>query len=81
MNKALACRRVNSTIFTGDIRCVWLILGIITLAACSIAQARAIKIVSGTYDQNCGAPRGNATHDLAHQCDGRTTCRYIRRDP
>ncbi|MGU7768804.1 hypothetical protein ACV229_01295 [Burkholderia sp. MR1-5-21] len=41
------------------------------------ADARTIDIVSGTYGQNCGARRGNATHDLARRCDGRLTCDYI----
>lgn len=76
MDKALACRRVVWTIFNGDIRCVWPIVGVVALTACSSAQAPTITIVSGTYGQNCGAPRGDATHDLVHQCDGRTTCQY-----
>ncbi|CAB3799249.1 hypothetical protein [Pararobbsia alpina] len=58
-------------------RYAWTILSLIVLAASSYAQARAIRIVSGTYGQNCGAPIGNATHDLARQCNGRETCRYI----
>jgi hypothetical protein len=51
-------------------------LAILVLAASSEAQVRTIQIVSGTYGQNCGAPHGNVTHDVALQCDGRTTCEY-----
>ncbi|EDZ98721.1 hypothetical protein BH160DRAFT_5982 [Burkholderia sp. H160] len=40
------------------------------------AQMRAITIVSGTYGQNCGAPRGNLTRELARHCNRRETCNY-----
>jgi hypothetical protein len=43
----------------------------------SEAHTQTITIVSGTYGQNCGAPRGNATRDLARRCDGRRTCDYV----
>jgi len=49
-------------------------------AAAAGADTRTIHIVSGTYGQNCGQPRGNSTHDLARQCDGRRTCSYVLRD-
>jgi hypothetical protein len=52
-------------------------LAIFVLAASSQAEVRTIQIVSGTYGQNCGAPHGNVTHDVALQCDGRTTCEYV----
>ncbi|WP_262420112.1 hypothetical protein [Paraburkholderia sp. 31.1] len=40
------------------------------------AQMRAITIVSGTYGENCGAPRGNLTRELERHCNGRETCDY-----
>jgi hypothetical protein len=46
----------------------------------SEADTQTIAIVSGTYGQNCGAPRGNATRDLARRCDGRRTCDYVLDD-
>jgi hypothetical protein len=57
-------------------RLTWIIFGIAALLASSSAQAIAIKVVSGTYGQNCGAQRGNATSDLATRCGGRDTCEY-----
>jgi hypothetical protein len=39
-------------------------------------QTRAITIVSGSYGENCGAPRGNLTRELARHCNGRQTCDY-----
>ncbi|WP_175147795.1 hypothetical protein [Paraburkholderia ultramafica] len=54
-------------------------LAVFVLAASSKAEVRTIQIVSGTYGQNCGAPHGNVTHDVAHQCDGRMTCEYAPR--
>jgi hypothetical protein len=35
-----------------------------------------IKVISGTYGRNCGAPYGNVTRDLAEVCDGRAVCDY-----
>jgi hypothetical protein len=58
------------------IHLIWIIFAIAALLASSSAHALAIKVVSGTYGQNCGAQRGNATPDLATQCDGRDTCEY-----
>jgi hypothetical protein len=55
---------------------IWILFGIAALLASSSAQAIAIKVVSGTYGQNCGAQRGNATSELATRCDGRDTCEY-----
>ncbi len=40
------------------------------------AKSLFMTIVSGTYGPNCGAPQGNATADLARQCNGRETCSY-----
>lgn len=53
------------------------IAGIVVLASVSSAHAREIKVISGTYGANCGAPGGNATRDLVRQCDGRSTCAYV----
>jgi hypothetical protein len=57
---------------------------VVTASLAAEPQARTIRIVSGTYGQNCGAPHGNATDDVAHRCDGRTTCettpRVTRKD-
>jgi hypothetical protein len=58
------------------IHSIWMIFGVAALAASSSAQAIAIEVVSGTYGQNCGAQRGNATPDLATRCDGKDTCEY-----
>lgn len=46
-------------------------------AMASEADTQTINIVSGTYGQNCGAPRGNATQRLARRCDGRRSCDYV----
>jgi len=77
MSKALGQRRYQSTVLAGGLRRVWPILVILATVASSSAQARDIKVVSGTYGMNCGASRGNATQDLARQCDGLETCRYV----
>ncbi|WP_241495894.1 hypothetical protein [Paraburkholderia monticola] len=45
-------------------------------SANSAAEMRAITIVSGTYGENCGAPHGNLTRELARHCNGRETCNY-----
>ena len=37
---------------------------------------RTIEILSGTYGTHCGGKTANATHDLAHQCNGLQTCRF-----
>ncbi len=63
---------------TGVLRIVGALSSIaVCVSGCS-AQAREIRVVSGTYGGNCGAPHGNATPDLARQCDGKTICRYVR---
>ncbi|SEB23345.1 hypothetical protein SAMN05192564_111102 [Paraburkholderia sartisoli] len=80
MTTTPAYRRYKSTALPAIPRCAWVILGALCVLASPGAQARAIKIVSGTYGTNCGAPRGNATHDLARQCDGLQTCRYVLRE-
>lgn len=36
-----------------------------------------IRVIAGTYGQNCGAVRGNKTQHLINQCDGKRQCRYI----
>jgi hypothetical protein len=53
---------------------------ILRQTAASEADTQTIAIVSGTYGQNCGAPRGNATRDLARRCDGHRTCDYVLAD-
>lgn len=35
-----------------------------------------IRVVAGTYGQNCGVPYGNATSHLAAQCNGKNQCSY-----
>jgi hypothetical protein len=35
-----------------------------------------MNIVSATYGPNCGAPRGNATSDVARACNGTSKCDY-----
>lgn len=67
----------------GSIRCMLTVSVICVLVASreTKAEGRTIRIVSGTYGQNCGALHGNVTHDLAHRCDGRTTCEYSPRAP
>lgn len=55
-------------------RCSATIVTLLMLA--SIAQARTISIVSGSYGQNCGAAAGNVTRDLAARCNGRSTGAY-----
>ncbi|MEM5454237.1 hypothetical protein VSR69_05175 [Paraburkholderia phytofirmans] len=70
-------RRYKSAVFADAIRSVWAILALLAAVASSSAEAREIKVVSGTYGKNCGASRGNATADLARQCNGLQTCRYV----
>ncbi|MBI5322259.1 hypothetical protein [Bradyrhizobium sp.] len=36
-----------------------------------------VVVTSATYGGNCGAPRGNATRQLAQACNGRTSCDYL----
>ncbi|MBC8741552.1 hypothetical protein F6X40_33865 [Paraburkholderia sp. UCT31] len=50
--------------------------GVFMVSANVDAQMRAITIVSGTYGENCGAPRGNLTRELERHCNGRETCDY-----
>jgi hypothetical protein len=39
--------------------------------------ATGVQILSATYGGSCGAPRGNATKDLANRCNGREDCDYV----
>lgn len=73
MNAIAACPAGSRAVV---VQRVWIIVCIVALASGSAAQATTIEIVSGTYGQNCGAQRGNATRDLNTQCDGRATCEY-----
>lgn len=70
-------RRSRSTGLVSASRCVWPVVAMLAALAISSAEAREIKVVSGTFGENCGASRGNATADLARQCDGLQTCRYV----
>ncbi len=36
-----------------------------------------IKVVAGTYGQNCGVSKGNKTEHLASECNGKTKCEYV----
>ena len=36
-----------------------------------------VVVTSATYGGNCGAPRSNATQQLARACNGRTSCDYV----
>jgi hypothetical protein len=38
---------------------------------------RLIDVVSATYGGVCGAPAGNATEEVAGECNGRQQCRYL----
>ncbi|MBI3571558.1 MAG: hypothetical protein HY082_10750 [Gammaproteobacteria bacterium] len=35
-----------------------------------------IRVISGTYGNNCGAKPGNATAQMSRACDGQTLCEY-----
>jgi TonB family protein len=35
-----------------------------------------IQVLSGTYGQNCGQPKGNQTQNLAEACNGKLECSY-----
>jgi hypothetical protein len=73
-------RRYKPTFLADTFRCVWPILTMLTAITSWSAEAREIKIASGTYGKNCGASPGNATAELARQCDGLQTCRYVLRE-
>jgi hypothetical protein len=70
--------RYKSASFAHAVRGGWAIVALLAVIASSSAAAREIRVVSGGYG-NCGAVRGNATADLARQCDGLQTCRYMLR--
>ncbi|MGV2291637.1 hypothetical protein AAHK20_23200 [Trinickia sp. YCB016] len=77
MNATRTNSRGDSAGHVGVVRCVCAILSLAVCASACAAQEREIRIVSGTYGGSCGAPRGNATADLARQCDGKITCPYV----
>ena len=61
--------------------CICAVAGAIVLLAVSVdASARTITVVSATFGQNCGAQQGNATHDVARQCNGSMSCQYVLND-
>ena len=39
-------------------------------------RARAIRVVAGSYGQNCRAARGNVTPHLQQLCEGHSSCTY-----
>jgi hypothetical protein len=39
-------------------------------------RARAIRVVAGSYGQNCHAARGNVTPHLQQLCEGHSSCTY-----
>jgi hypothetical protein len=39
-------------------------------------ETTAIKVVSGTYGQNCSAKPGNATAQVSTTCDGHSSCDF-----
>ncbi|MGF6753647.1 hypothetical protein [Paraburkholderia sp. GAS42] len=49
----------------------------ILVCACATSHAETIRILSGTYGENCGVRRGNATGDLALHCNNRDACDYV----
>jgi len=67
-------RKKGGTFVTSSY-CVVFVLAV-SFAIFSDASAHSISIISGTYGQNCGALRGNASRDLINKCDGRETCNY-----
>jgi hypothetical protein len=82
MTKAPAYRSTRTALVCGCIRRVSAMLALFVLANNALAsqgEERTIRIVSGSYGQNCGAPRGNQTRDFARQCDGLMTCGYTPR--
>ena|SRR5579859_1015235 len=40
-------------------------------------QPAEIRVIAGTYGQNCGVPHGNKTSHLAKACNGRASCNYL----
>jgi hypothetical protein len=42
----------------------------------AIKDGPAIKVVAATYGRNCAAKAGNATAQLARECDGRLACDF-----
>lgn len=65
---------------TRRVRLLCAAAALLALALCPTVLARTITVISGTYGQNCGAPQGNATADLAHHCDGRSSCEFMLGD-
>ncbi|MBC8750325.1 hypothetical protein OKW43_001633 [Paraburkholderia sp. WC7.3g] len=77
MTKPMETSRCGRIFVSGMLRAALaLASGVCMVSAHADAQMRAITIVSGTYGENCGAPRGNLTRELARHCNGRATCEY-----
>lgn len=38
--------------------------------------SNSIKVISATYGENCGAPKGNVSKHIAASCDGKSACSY-----
>src|SRR6185437_12395368 len=84
VTEAPAYRSTGTAPVCESIRRVSAMLALFVLAAhaqASPGQERTIRIVSGSYGLNCGAPHGNQTRDFARQCDGLMTCGYRPRAP
>ncbi|HEX7913551.1 MAG TPA: hypothetical protein VF534_36475 [Paraburkholderia sp.] len=77
MRNITASRPLKATASVARFCCALIIFGVVSLPTSSDASGRLIAIVSGTYGQNCGAQSGNATHDLASQCNGHETCNFV----
>lgn len=68
---------VTPAMETTMIRAICTLLSLAGLFGASIdALAAPIRIESGTYGANCGAPLGNSTSELARHCNSVDTCRY-----
>ncbi|TKC78959.1 hypothetical protein FAZ69_31460 [Trinickia terrae] len=79
---ANSLRVYGNAVFRVGVLCsAFVMLGADVFVSAWGAEAREIRIVSGTYGGNCGAPQSNATRDLARRCDGRMTCRYVVDQP
>ncbi len=53
------------------------VLATLALTFVGLTAEAQIRVDSATYGRNCGAWFGNATQDVAWNCDGRQTCDYF----
>lgn len=77
MNQASYIRRGTLMIVLAGFYSVGALAGTPEEAAGSDPAALTIQVESGTWGENCRAPHGNATRDLARRCDGRGACEYV----